>query len=88
MSPSDPYWLDKRVVGEINISCKECKLCLRGDHNHCEKRKVLGIKEKNGAFAEYLILPIDNIHEIPDSITNDKAVFTEPIAAAVRFLIR
>jgi len=86
MSPSDPYWLNKRVVGEINISCKECDSCIRGDHNHCEKRKVLGIKEKNGAFAEYLILPISNIHEIPDSIPNDKAVFIEPIAAAVRIL--
>jgi len=86
MSPSDPYWLNKRVVGEINISCRECETCLRGNHNHCEQRKVLGIKGKNGAFAEYLTLPIGNIHALPDTISNDKAVFTEPLAAAMQIL--
>jgi len=85
-SPSNPIWCDKHVVGEINLPCLECQTCMRGDRNHCEKRQVLGIKGKNGAFAEYLTLPVENIHEVPPSISIDDAVFTEPLAAAMQIL--
>ena len=74
----------KRVVGEINITCGTCWQCLAGRKTHCEKRTVLGILGRNGAFTEYLTLPVINLHQIPDSVSYDAAVFTEPIAAALQ----
>lgn len=76
----------KRVVGEINISCGNCMYCLQGMPTHCENRSVVGIQNKNGAFAEYLSLPMENIHVLSDSITDDQALFTEPLSAAVQIL--
>lgn len=73
----------KRVVGEINAVCHTCEACLRGRPTHCENRTVLGIKGRNGAFAEYLTLPAENLHVIPDAIETEEAVFIEPLAAAL-----
>jgi threonine dehydrogenase-like Zn-dependent dehydrogenase len=81
-SPSDSTWVGKRVVGEINIACGECDICKSGLHRHCEKRKTLGIHEWNGAFANYLVLPLTNLHVVPHQIPDEVAVFTEPLAAA------
>jgi threonine dehydrogenase-like Zn-dependent dehydrogenase len=72
-----------RVVGEINAACGECRFCITGQPTHCENRSVLGIVDRNGAFAEYLTLPIKNLHLVPESITTEKATFTEPLAAAL-----
>jgi len=74
----------KRVAGEINAICGKCNACLAGRTTHCENRTVLGIKERDGAFAEYLVLPQENLHAIPDSISTEEAVFIEPLAAALR----
>ena len=73
----------KRVVGEINASCGTCEACLDGRRTHCERRTVLGIKDRNGSFAEYLALPVENLHLVPDTVENELAVFTEPLAAAL-----
>jgi len=75
--------LNKRVVGEINATCGHCRYCLTGQSTHCENRTVLGIVNRNGAFAEYLALPVKNLHPVPDSVSTDAATFTEPIAAAL-----
>ncbi|HEX9162817.1 MAG TPA: alcohol dehydrogenase catalytic domain-containing protein [Thermoanaerobaculia bacterium] len=72
-----------RVVGEINASCGACEACRAGRRTHCEKRSVLGIVNRNGAFAEYLSLPRENLHVVPDELSNEEAVFTEPLAAAL-----
>jgi threonine dehydrogenase-like Zn-dependent dehydrogenase len=85
-SPSDQTWKNKRVVGEINIGCGLCPPCSRGQSSHCNNRKVLGIKAKNGAMAEYLSLPLENLHRVPDEIPNDLCVFTEPLASALEIL--
>lgn len=85
-------WIGQRVVGEINIGCSAlavrpvCRFCRRGLKTHCARRKVLGIVAHDGAFAEYLTLPFENLHAIPDSIPDDAAVFTEPLAAACEIL--
>ena len=79
-------WIGKRVVGEINLGCGECDWCLGGLSRHCPQRTVLGISGKDGAFAEYMTLPLDNLHPVPDSIPDSRAVFTEPLAAAVEIL--
>lgn len=74
----------KRVVGEINCACHHCHYCLLEMPHHCLNRSVLGILNRNGAFAEYLTLPEENVHLVPGSIRDDVAVFTEPLAAAFR----
>jgi len=74
----------KRVVGEINCSCGKCDYCLKGMKNHCSGRSVLGILNRPGCFAEYLCLPTENLHLVPDSVSDEEAVFTEPLAAACR----
>ena len=72
----------KRVVGEINVGCCKCDYCEKGMERHCPDRTVLGILKRNGAFAEFLSLPEKNLHVIPDSISDEQAVFVEPLAAA------
>lgn len=71
-----------RVVGEINASCGVCPTCLRGDPTHCPNRTTLGIVNRDGALAEFLLLPARNLHRVPDSVTDAQAVFIEPLAAA------
>ena len=73
----------QRVVGEINAVCGQCRFCRSGQPTHCENRTVLGIVNRNGAFAEYLCLPIENLHRVPDNVATDVATFTEPVAAAL-----
>ncbi len=79
-----PEWLDRRVVGEVNIGCGRCDRCLASGGGHCDRRRVLGIRELNGAFAEFLVLPESNLHVVPDSVTDDEAPFVEPLAAVLR----
>ncbi len=85
-------WMGQRVCGEINISCSAhgfkpvCVFCRRGLKTHCARRTVLGIVAHDGAFAEYLALPLENLHLVPDNITDEQAVFVEPLAAACEIL--
>jgi threonine dehydrogenase-like Zn-dependent dehydrogenase len=74
----------RRVVGEINAGCGRCALCAGGDARHCPERTVLGILGRPGAFAEQLALPAGNLHAVPDGVSDDEAVFAEPLAAAFR----
>ena len=78
-----PHLSGRRVVGEINAACGHCEACNASRRTHCDHRTVLGIIARNGAFAEYLTLPAENLHVVPDSIPNDEAVFVEPLAAAL-----
>ncbi len=77
-------WLGRRVVGEINVACGTCDFCLAGVPSHCRHRTVLGIQGRAGAFAEYLTLPVRNLHAVPDQVSDTQAVFTEPLAAALQ----
>ena len=81
---ADAAWVGKRVVGEINIGCRHCDWCARGVKEHCDNRSVVGIRQHDGAFAEYLSLPAVNLHEVPDTMDDETAVFVEPVAAACR----
>jgi 2-desacetyl-2-hydroxyethyl bacteriochlorophyllide A dehydrogenase len=85
-SPSDASWEGKCVVGEINIACGNCEMCQLGVPRHCMHRKTLGIHEWQGAFTEYLVLPLSNLHQVPETLTDEVAVFTEPTAAACEIL--
>jgi threonine dehydrogenase-like Zn-dependent dehydrogenase len=78
--------LGRRVVGEINAACGACAACRRGQRTHCERRTVLGIRGRHGAFAERLVLPAENLHQVPDGVPSEAAVFTEPLAAALQVL--
>ena len=82
-APGAEEWEGRRVVGEINAACGACPACRAGRRTHCERRTVLGIRGRDGAFAESLTLPVANLHEVPDGLPDDVAVFTEPLAAAL-----
>lgn len=75
--------LNQRIVGEINAVCGNCRFCRNKQSTHCENRSVLGIVNRHGAFAEYLCLPIENLHPVPENVPTEVATFTEPIAAAL-----
>lgn len=79
----DKSWIGQRVVGDINAVCGACEACLNGRRTHCENRTVLGIVKRNGVFAEHTTLPLENLHRVPDSVLDEAAVFTEPLAAAL-----
>jgi threonine dehydrogenase-like Zn-dependent dehydrogenase len=81
-APGAPELVGQRVVGEINAGCGRCALCAAGDARHCPRRTVLGIVGRDGAHAEFLQLPVANLLRVPDEITDERAVFTEPLAAA------
>lgn len=78
--------MGRRVAGEINLACADCEWCRRGLGRHCPKRTVLGIVNHPGAFAEYLTLPERNLHVLPEAMPDERAVFTEPLAAACEIL--
>jgi threonine dehydrogenase-like Zn-dependent dehydrogenase len=85
-------WIGRRVCGEINVSCSAygyrplCDFCKRGLKTHCARRTVLGIVNHDGAFAEYLTLPLENLHLVPEAVSDERAVFVEPLAAACQIL--
>lgn len=85
-------WTGRRVCGEINVSCsaygfkRACEFCQRGLQTHCARRTVLGIVAHDGAFADYLALPLENLHAVPNRVADEQAVFVEPLAAACEIL--
>lgn len=83
---ANSFLLGKRVVGEINCVCHQCAYCKMEMPRHCQDRSVLGILGRNGAFAEYITLPEENLHLAPATVCDDVAVFTEPVAAAFRII--
>jgi threonine dehydrogenase-like Zn-dependent dehydrogenase len=76
----------RRVVGEIVAACRQCAVCQKGRTSHCPHRTVLGITNRNGAFADYTSLPAENLHVVPESVSTEIATFTEPLAAALQIL--
>lgn len=86
IGPASSSWLGKRVVGEINLGCGRCDWCRSGLGRHCGRRRVLGILHHPGAHADYLTLAEANLHAVPDEVSDEEAVFTEPLAAACEIL--
>lgn len=82
----DEGWLDTRVVVSINESClhSSCSACSTKRQHHCPKRRVIGIHEADGAHAEYVLVKLEQLVQVPDSIPDEQAVFCEPLAAALR----
>jgi alcohol dehydrogenase len=83
---SEQRWIGTRVVGEINVGCGKCEWCTHGIKEHCPSRTVVGIRGRQGAFAEFVSLPASNLHRVPDGVDDETAVFVEPVAAACRML--
>ncbi len=85
---SQAYLIGQRVVGEINAACHraDCAYCQRGMPTHCPDRTTLGIVNRDGAFADYLTLPIENLHIVPEHVSDEEAVFVEPLAANFEML--
>ncbi|MGB6068586.1 MAG: alcohol dehydrogenase catalytic domain-containing protein [Desulfomonilaceae bacterium] len=82
----DPQQVGLRVVGEINAGCGDCSYCRMGLQRHCPHRTVLGILGRDGAMAEYLTLPTSNLVPVPHTLSDEQAIFTEPLAAALEIL--
>ena len=76
-------WIGKRVVGEINCGCNNDSWCAKGLARHCPNRQTLGIWQKDGCFSEYFTLPVENLLEVPQSLSDEEATFVEPVAAAM-----
>ncbi len=85
-SCDDPYWVGRRVVGEINAACGRCEWCDRGLGRHCPQRTTLGIVNHDGCMAEFCILPTENLHIVEQGISDERAILTEPLAAACEIL--
>ncbi len=83
---SDASLVGKRVVGELNAACGECIYCKTGRPSHCNERRVLGMKNKDGAFAEYMTIDTNLLHVVPEELPTEIAIFTEPLAAAFEIL--
>ncbi len=81
-----PHMIGKRVTAEINCSCEECGFCKKGLLRHCPNRTVIGIINRDGAFAEYIVVPQRNVFVIPDNIPDSDAIFIEPLAAALEII--
>lgn len=86
INDEDKTLLGKRVVGEINLGCKNCEWCAKDLERHCPNRSTLGILAKDGCFAEYVTLPLSNLIEIPKNVPDEQAVFVEPLAAGLEIL--
>ncbi len=84
--PKSSPFLGKRVVGEINLACGTCAWCAQGLGRHCPRRTVLGIRGHAGAHAEFLTLPAENLRAVPEGVSDEEAVFVEPLAAACEIL--
>jgi len=82
----EPQWIGRRVVGEINVPCRQCDMCRKNMPTHCRNRAAIGITGRDGAMAEYLLLPSSNLHKVPESVSDEMAVFTEPLAAALQIM--
>jgi threonine dehydrogenase-like Zn-dependent dehydrogenase len=80
----DTLWIGQRVVGEINIGCGRCDFCRQNTPSQCIARRAVGILGWDGAFAEYLRLPVANLHPVPEGMPDEVAVFAEPTAAALQ----
>src|SRR5258705_10679432 len=76
----------RRVAGEINCACHQCETCLAGGPSQCPNRVTIGINKHGGAFAGWVPVPQVNLHPIPDAVTDNQAVFAEPLAAALQIL--
>ena len=81
---ADKRWVGQRVVASINIGCQTCSACHQHGPEHCPNRQVLGIHHRDGVFANYAVVPLRNLHCVPDNVPDERAVFTEPLAAAVQ----
>jgi threonine dehydrogenase-like Zn-dependent dehydrogenase len=81
---ADESWLGQRVVSNINSGCQKCAICLSQGPEHCPERRVLGIHERDGAFADFIAVPLRSLHRVPDGVPDEQAVFAEPLAAALR----
>ena len=92
----DDEWIGKRVCGDINVGCaqSDCHFCNKSlddrccqmSRNHCPNRTVLGILKRHGTMAQYISLPLRNLHIVPDHVSDEVAVFAEPLAAACRIV--
>ncbi len=84
----DKSLVGKRVVAEISYGCEDpnCEWCAKKNYRHCPNRHTIGIWKKDGCMAEYITVPTNILFEVPENVTDEQAVFVEPLAAACEIL--
>lgn len=82
----DSSLVGRQVVGELNASCGKCIYCRTGRPTHCSSRRVLGMHRKDGCFGEYMTIDTSLLHVIPQGLSLEKAIYTEPLAAAFEIM--
>ncbi|MBC7282771.1 alcohol dehydrogenase catalytic domain-containing protein [Hoeflea sp.] len=70
----------RRVTVNPLATCGACRACASGRNNLCPQRQILSMVPRQGAFAEYIAIPADNLVEIPEGISFEKACLAEPLA--------
>lgn len=84
---SNHFEIGQRVVAEINcVSYGTISSRNAEERAQDPTRTALGIFGKNGAFADYVTVPVQNLHLVPDNISDASAIFVEPLAAACQIL--
>lgn len=84
VNSADKSLIGKRVVAEISWGCDDpnCEWCAVKNYRHCPNRHTLGIWRKDGCMADYVTIPTNVLFVVPDNVSDEQAVFTEPLAAA------
>jgi len=71
-----------RVTVNPLVSCKTCPACIAGRENLCPDRQIISMAPREGAFAQYVAMPMSNLVEVPEGVTLEKAALAEPLAVS------
>lgn len=70
----------RRVTINPLVTCGECAACQAGKNNLCAKRQIISMPPREGAFAEFVAIPVQNLVTVPDDVSFQKAALCEPLA--------
>ena len=74
-------FVGKRVAVFPKIPCGKCRFCKKGEYSFCKDYDYVGSR-RDGAFAEYVLAPAENLLELPDNVSMENAAMIEPLAVA------
>jgi len=81
-SQEDAHWIGKRVIGSSDVVCLKCEACRSGNWRYCNDFEEIGFK-RNGAYAEYAIMPAYGLHELPENVSFAQGALCEPLGVAL-----
>lgn len=81
-SQEDAHWIGKRVIGSSDVVCLKCEACRSGNWRYCDSFEEIGFK-RNGAYAEYAIMPAYGLQELPENVSFAQGALCEPLGVAL-----